>query len=57
MAGKFHRVKCSNCENEQILFNRSSIVVHCSECGEALTKSTGGVTIIHGKIIETLSNQ
>ena len=57
MAGKFHRVKCSNCENEQILFNRSSIVVHCSECGEALTKSTGGATIIHGEIIETLSDQ
>ena len=57
MTGKFHRVKCSNCENEQILFNRSSIVVHCSECDEALTKSTGGVTIIHGEIIETLSDQ
>ena len=57
MSGKFHRVKCSNCGNEQILFNRSSIVVHCSGCGEALTQSTGGVSIIHAEIIETLSDQ
>jgi small subunit ribosomal protein S27e len=57
MSGKFHRVKCSNCGNEQILFNRSSIVVHCSGCGEALTQSTGGVSIIHAEILETLSDQ
>ena len=57
MAGKFHRVKYQNCENEQILFDRSSTVVLCSSCGGNLTESTGGVTIIHGEIIETLSDQ
>ena len=57
MAGKFHRVKCQNCENEQILFDRSSTVFLCSSRGGNLTESTGGVTIIHGEIIETLSDQ
>lgn len=57
MTGKFIRIKCIKCENEQIIFNRTPSVISCSSCNEPLTQPTGGIAIIHGEIIETLSNQ
>jgi small subunit ribosomal protein S27e len=39
---KFIRVKCPDCENEQIIFEKSSTLVDCVVCGRVLAEPTGG---------------
>jgi small subunit ribosomal protein S27e len=39
---KFLRVKCPDCENEQIIFEKASTVVDCVVCGRVLAEPTGG---------------
>jgi small subunit ribosomal protein S27e len=39
---KFYRVKCPDCENEQIIFEKASTVVDCVVCGRVLAEPTGG---------------
>jgi small subunit ribosomal protein S27e len=51
---KFVKVKCKKCGNEQIVFERPSIVVKCLNCGEVLAKPTGGKGQFEGEIIERL---
>ena len=42
MPGKFIRVKCEKCGNEQYIYDRAAMDVKCLVCGETLAKSTGG---------------
>ncbi|MBC7115366.1 MAG: small subunit ribosomal protein S27e [Archaeoglobi archaeon] len=51
---KFLRVKCTDCENEQIIFSHASRVVSCIVCGRTLAEPTGGKAEIKGKIVEVL---
>ena len=37
----FLRVKCPDCENEQIVFERASTIVACSVCGRILAEPHG----------------
>ncbi len=50
--GRFIKVKCQDCGNEQILFSKASSVVKCLVCGATLSTTTGGKAKIKGDIIE-----
>lgn len=39
---RFLRVKCLDCENEQIIFGYASTEVKCLKCGKVLAKPSGG---------------
>ncbi|HZD44396.1 MAG TPA: 30S ribosomal protein S27e [Methanomicrobiales archaeon] len=47
----FYRVKCPECENEQIVFERASSRVDCVVCGGILAEPTGGKATIKGEIL------
>lgn len=48
---KFYTVKCPDCENEQIIFQRASTVVKCVVCGKVLAEPSGGNADIKAEII------
>lgn len=48
----FLKVKCKDCNNEQIVFSKSASHVSCVVCGSTLAEPTGGQAIIKGDIIE-----
>ncbi|MES3516950.1 MAG: 30S ribosomal protein S27e [Natronomonas sp.] len=54
MAGNFFRVRCSDCENEQVIFGKASSEVACAVCGSTLATSTGGEATFHGDVVETV---
>lgn len=49
---KFIRVRCNDCENEQVLFDRCSTTILCHICGSKLAIPHGGKAKIKGKILE-----
>ncbi len=48
---KFLKVKCPDCENEQLVFDKATSVVECIVCGRVLTEPTGGKAIIKADVI------
>lgn len=50
----FLAVQCPKCGTEKILFSHTTREVRCENCGEVLTKPTGGKAVIYGKIIRRL---
>jgi small subunit ribosomal protein S27e len=54
MAGRFYRVACPDCENEQIVFGRAATEVACQVCGRAWARPTGGKAALEGEIVETV---
>ncbi|WP_267642838.1 30S ribosomal protein S27e [Haloarchaeobius amylolyticus] len=54
MAGSFYKVKCSDCENEQVVFGKASTDVNCAVCGTTLATPTGGKADIPHDVIETV---
>jgi small subunit ribosomal protein S27e len=48
----FIRVRCNDCENEQVLFDRCSTTILCHICGSKLAVPHGGKAKIKGKILE-----
>lgn len=47
MTGRFLKVKCAKCSNEQNIYEKASIPqVNCLVCGEALATATGGKTAL-----------
>ncbi len=48
---RFLRVKCKDCGNEQIVFDRASNDVLCQVCGATLARPTGGKAAIRGEIV------
>lgn len=54
MAGDFLKVKCSDCENEQVVFQKASSTVNCAVCGTTLATPTGGKATIEHDIVETV---
>ncbi|BDC36459.1 MAG: 30S ribosomal protein S27e [Candidatus Methanoliparum thermophilum] len=54
MKSRFLRVKCVDCENEQIVFDRATTIVKCAICGRTLAKPTGGKAQINAEIKEVL---
>ncbi len=51
---KFIKVRCKDCENEQILFNNASTTVSCHICGSKLAVPKGGRAKIKGEILEVI---
>ncbi len=49
---KFVKIKCSDCENEQVTFTHASSEVACMVCGAPLVKPTGGYSEFNGEIVE-----
>lgn len=52
---RFTKVLCKKCKNEQIAFTKASTVIKCLNCEEELVVPTGGVSIIKGKKLMTLT--
>ncbi len=50
---KFLKVKCPDCENEQIIFEKASSTVNCVVCGTNLSTPTGGKAQIKAEIVST----
>jgi small subunit ribosomal protein S27e len=50
----FLKVKCPDCQSEQVTFNRATVKVHCQVCGATLSEPTGGVAAIKGEIGQKL---
>ena len=53
-SSKFLKVKCSDCSNEQVVFNKPSISVTCQVCGATLATPTGGKAILRGEVVGVL---
>lgn len=51
---KFLKVKCNDCENEQVVFCNASTVVKCLVCGRTIAEPTGGKANIKTQIVEVL---
>jgi len=51
---KFIKVRCKDCENEQVLFNKASVEVSCHICGSKLAIPKGGKAEIKGEILEVI---
>lgn len=52
MPGKFLKVKCMKCKNEQNIYNKASFDIKCLVCNEILAKSAGGKIQIKAKILK-----
>lgn len=50
----FIEVKCKECNNEQIIFNKASEEVTCLVCGEVLAEPTGGKVALKGERLEEI---
>lgn len=51
---KFVRVKCKDCEGEQIVFSKAATRVACNVCGATLAEPQGGVARFNGEIVAEL---
>ena len=47
-------MKCPDCENEQIVFDKASSTVDCVVCGRVLAEPSGGKAEIQAEILATL---
>ena len=54
MTGKFLRVKCEKCKNEQAIFEKATAEVKCLVCGEGLARPTGGKAEILAKVVRAV---
>ena len=55
--GNFLRVKCLDCDNEQVIFDRASSDVECLICGKTIVKSRGSKAKIIAHIEERLGKE
>jgi small subunit ribosomal protein S27e len=51
MPGKFIKVKCEKCKNEQVIFEKPASQVKCLVCGEVLAEPTGGKAKVRAKVL------
>jgi len=51
---KFVKVKCEDCGNEQVVFNKPSTNVKCMVCGKTLVDCKGGLGDIKANIVAEL---
>ena len=50
---KFLKVKCPDCDNEQLVFEKATSVVECNVCGRVLAEPTGGKASLKAEIVES----
>ena len=51
---KFLKVRCPDCSNIEVLFNKTASEVKCQVCGATLARPTGGKADIRGEVVEVL---
>jgi small subunit ribosomal protein S27e len=51
---KFMKVRCKDCENEQVIFDKASTPISCHICGSKLAIPKGGKADIKAEILEIL---
>jgi small subunit ribosomal protein S27e len=51
---KFMKVRCKDCENEQVIFDKASTPISCHICGSKLAVPKGGKADIKAEILEIL---
>ncbi len=52
--GKFVRVKCEDCGNEQVIFKHAASVIKCLVCEKIMAEPKGGKAEIKAEIVEEL---
>lgn len=53
---KFLKVRCTDCGNEQVIFDRANIKISCTVCGSTLALPKGGIADIKGEISGRIDN-
>ena len=53
---RFVKVKCGDCGNEQVAFNRPASKVNCLVCGATLANPTGGEAHFKAEIVQSFDN-
>ncbi|MFH1127149.1 MAG: 30S ribosomal protein S27e [archaeon] len=51
ITGKFLKVKCNKCNNEQNIYSKAATEVKCLVCKETIGKNTGGRTDVVTKVL------
>ena len=51
---RFLKIKCNNCQNEQVIFGSASSSISCQVCGTTLAEPTSGKAVIKTQILEVL---
>ncbi len=51
---KFLRIKCEDCGNEQVVFDRPSMPVRCLVCGKTVMEPKGGKGLVKTRVLEVL---
>ncbi len=51
---KFIKIKCQDCGNEQVVFNKPATTIRCLVCGKTLVEPRGGLGKLNGKMVEEL---
>jgi len=49
---KFLLLICSECSNQQIVFDSAKTQVKCNVCGAVLAYPSGGKAVLTGKVVE-----
>ena len=57
MTGRFLRIRCPDCEHEQICFDRAATTVACAVCGHTLARPTGGLAELDAEVVETVESR
>lgn len=52
--GKFIKVRCAKCKNEQVIFGKCATTVGCLVCGQTMAKPAGGKGRLQAKVLEIL---
>lgn len=52
---KFYKVKCKDCENEQVVFSKAATRVACNVCGASLVEPQGGHAKLLGEVTAELA--
>lgn len=48
----FVRVRCVDCDNEQVVYSHASTEVNCEVCGKTLASPDSGKAEINTKVLE-----
>lgn len=51
---KFYKVKCNDCDNEQVVFSKAATRVACNACGGTIAEPRGGTARIVGEKVAEL---
>lgn len=54
MAGKFLKVRCRECNNEQVIFSKASSRVECIKCGRQIASSLGSKADIKTTVLKSV---